>query len=671
MCSERTFDLFKSLKKIIICAPLPLLFVASCSSPSSDHNRFDEDSISVKARQKEILEEDGISYRDLNGDGGLNTYEDWRLTPDERALDLVRRMTLEEKVGAMMHSTLPGKGPGAPWAGTSYDFELYGKLLKGKHITHYITRLSFSPEKLAEQHNRIQEIAEGTRLGIPVTISTDPRSHFQHVLGASAETVAFSQWPEPLGFAALNDVERVKTFGDIVRREYRAVGIHMALSPQADLATEPRWPRQLATFGSRAELTSKLARAYVEGFQGGDEGVTSEGVMTVTKHWVGYGAAPNGFDGHNYYGRFVTLEEAHLREHVKAFEGPIQARTAGIMPTYSVLNDVAWKGDQIEAVGGGFNVQLLKGMLRGEFGYDGVLLSDWGVVNDCAKRCSSPTEDAPQTPEFIASPWGVEDLTRYERYVKGVDAGLDQFGGSEEVIHLIQAVEKGDLSERRLDESVFRIMRGKFKLGLFDNPYVDPKEAARLVGSQKFVELASQTQREAQVLLKNENGFMPTGSSGKKVYLFGISTQAAIAKGLEVVSDAEEADFAIVRADTPSEVLHPNHFFGSRQDEGRLNFQSGDPAYEVIKDLSGKMPIILSIFLDRPAVLTDVQSEVTAILANFGASDEAVIDVIVGNAEAIGRLPFELPASMSAVESQHPGAADDSEDPLYPFGYGL
>lgn len=650
----------------------PVLGLAgACSLPESHVVEADNEVPEVQVSVKNLLEVDGEKFRDLNGDGKLNDYEDWRLSPERRAIDLVERMTPEEKVGAMMHSTLPGEGPGAPWSGTSYDLDIYSDILEARHVTHFITRLSFDPATLASQHNQIQELAEATRLGIPVTISTDPRNHFEHVLGASAETVGFTQWPEPLGFAALRDVERVRQFGDIVRQEYRAVGIHMALSPQADLATEPRWPRQLATFGSRPELTSRLAGAYVQGFQGSPNGITSQGVMTVAKHWVGYGAAPEGFDGHNYYGRHVDLNEKQLQTHIDAFRGVLAADTAGIMPTYSILREATWRGRELEAVGAGYSKGLLTDLLRGELGYEGVLLSDWAITNDCPQRCMEPTADAPQTPDAIATPWGVEDLTVYQRFVKGVNAGLDQFGGTHEVKHLIDAVRSGDLPEERLNQSVHRIMKAKFQLGLFDNPYVDSSLADKTVGAEHFVALAERTQRESQVLLKNRNDFLPIGPEMKRVYLHGMNPFAAEAKGLIVVDDLAKADFAILRAQTPSETLHPHHFFGGRQNEGRLDFRAGDSDYDALMRISGEIPTVLSVFLNRPAILTKVQDMPEAVVANFGASDEAVIDVVVGNYAALGRLPFELPASMESANSQNPSIPDDSKNPLYPFGYGL
>src|SRR2546426_12023111 len=198
----------------------------------------------------------------------------------------------------------------------------------------------------------------------PYTTLFRSRNHFQYLPGVSTQTT-FSQWPEALGFAAIDDTALTRAFGDIARQEYRAVGIHMALSPQADLATEPRWPRVAGTFGEDADLAGRQVRAYVIGFQHGANGVDSTGVVTVVKHWVGYGAAKDGWDSHTYYGRFATFPAHDLEYHIRPFLGAFAAHAAGVMPTYSILEGASWDGRPIEPVGAGFNRQPLTDMLRG------------------------------------------------------------------------------------------------------------------------------------------------------------------------------------------------------------------------------------------------------------------------------------------------------------------
>ena len=617
-------------------------------------------------RSKSAIEVEGYRFRDLDGDRKLTPYEDWRLDADQRARDLASRMTLAEKVGMLMHSTLPGEG-GLLGRADGYDLEALGPLLREKHVTSYITRLALPPEDLARQNNAVQEMAEDTRLGIPVTISSDPRNHFQYVLGAGESANGVTQWPELLGFAALRDPALVETFGNIARKEYRAMGIHMALSPQLDLLTEPRWPRGAGTFGGDPALASELGKAYVVGLQGGQAGLARNGVMAVVKHWAGYGAQPEGFDAHNYYGRFAKVGD-RLDLHAQAFRGAFEARAAGVMPAYPILLGTGPDGKPLEQVGPGFSKQLLQDMLRGREGFDGLILSDWAITRDCPAGCRNPTSAAPQQPQDIATSWGVEDFSVDQRYVRGLEAGLDQFGGTDEVQPLIDAVERREIDEARIDESVRRILVGKFQLGLFENPYVDPEEAATAAGTPADMALAESTQREAQVLLDNRDSLLPVASTMKKVWLFGMAPKAAKEAGLTVVDDPADADFAIVRTEAPSEMLHPNHFFGSRQKEGRLDFRAGDPAFDALERASASVPTILAIFLDRPAILTNVQDKASAILANYGASDAAVLDVVMGSAKAKGRLPAEIPRSMDAVEEQDPALPDDSRDPLYPRG---
>lgn len=623
----------------------------------------------IDTREKAVLTLDGLQFRDADGDGALAPYEDWRRSPEQRVADLIGRMDDAEKVGTLLHGTLPGVN-GVLGRGNGYDVDALAELVQGRKITSFITRLSVPPAEMAEESNRAQQVAERGRLGIPLTISTDPRNHFQFVLGAAEVASGATQWPETTGFAALRDADLVRRFADVARREYRAVGIHMALSPQLDLMTEPRWARGASTFGSDAALTSALGAAYVEGFQGGPDGVQPDGVLTVIKHWVGYGAQPEGFDGHNYYGRFAR-PGASFPLHAEAFRGAINAQAAGVMPAYPIMQDISVNGTPVEQVGAGFSRLLLEDLLRGEFGFRGFVLSDWGITRDCNERCSAPTADAPQRPQDIATSWGVADLSVAERYALGINAGIDQFGGTEDVAPLLEALLAGTLARDRVDLSVARILLAKFRLGLFENPYVDPARAADPAADAAAVALAAQTQREAQVLLQNSGNVVPA-RPGIRVWAFGMDPAAVTAAGFQVAADLASADLAVIRAEAPFETLHPHHFFGSRYHEGRLDFRPGDPAYDAVLDASAAgVPSVLAIFLDRPAVLTGVQDKADVILANFGASDAAVLDVIAGRSVARGRLPFELPSSMAAVEAQDPGAPDDSADPLYPRGSGL
>ncbi len=589
-----------------------------------------------------------------------------------RAGDLVELMSIEEKAGLMMHGTARTGGPmGMAGAGTQYDSAAIVRLVRDAHVTSFITRLGGDPRALAQENNRLQAIAERSRLGIPLTISTDPRHHFQYVLGASAQTGRFSQWPEPLGFAALGDTRLMRRFGDIARREYRAVGIHMTLSPQADLATEPRWSRINGTFGEDARVAGLLTRAYVSGFQGSGTGVTNTGVLAVVKHWVGYGAAKDGFDSHSYYGRYATFPGKDITYHVQPFLGAFAASVAGVMPTYSILEDAQLEGKPIEQVGAAFNKQLLSDLLRGRHRFRGMIITDWAVTNDCDRGCrdGAPEGSRPSFAGFGTS-WGVEDSTMEARFRIAVEAGVDQFGGTEQSNVLAALVTRGAISERRLNESAMRILTPKFQLGLFENPYADPDKAAAIVGADSLQFDASRAQRRSLVLLENRNAILPINLTGKRVYLHGIAPEISGRYGFTVATDPAQADVAIVRAQAPFETLHPRYVFGAMQHEGDLGFRDGDAEFETIKRISAAVPTILTVYLDRPAILTGVKDRVAALLGNFGVSDAALLDVLTGKAKPEGKLPFELPSSMAAVQAQRSDRPNDSANPLYPIGFG-
>lgn len=644
-----------------LIAPVSALLCAAAAPPSS---------VVVESRSVPVIVADGLRFRDLDRNGRLTPYEDWRLPPATRAADLVARMTLAEKAGAVMHGNLPGAGSALGASTTGYDMAQVRDLVEDRHVTTFITRLAVSPEVMSEQNNAVQAIAERGRLGIPVMVSSDPRHHFQSVLGASVGGRGYSRWPEPLGFAALRDAALLRRFADVARSEYRATGIHQALSPQADLVTEPRWSRGTATFGADPALARTMVQAYVAGFQGGSTGVGREGVLATVKHWVAYGATPDGWDGHNRYGRFARVDDGSFRRHLEPFTGAFAAKVGAVMPTYSIVQGAHVAGRSVEPVGAGFSRLLLTDLLRGTYGFDGLVVSDWAITNDCTARCSAPTAAAPQRPQDIAMPWGVEGLTRLQRFARGLNAGLDQFGGVAEPGLIVEAVRRGLVSGARLDRSVARVMEAKFALGLFDDPFVDPAAAARDVNPDAVQAEAQAVQAAAQVLLKDPRGLLPL-KPGTRVLLRGIDPAAARAAGLMPVTDPAAAEVAVARIDTPFERPHPHHFFGSRQNEGRLDFAADNADLAAVRELAAHVPVIAALFLDRPAVLGPMNDAASAILANFGVGDAALLASLTGRAPPRGRLPFELPSSMAAVVAQDPARPDDSRHPLYPFGAGI
>jgi len=630
-------------------------------------------------RSAPLLTVDGLTFKDLDKNGKLDPYEDWRLPAEVRVADLVQRMSLEELAGLMVHGTLPSVGPMAPLGvGREYDLEKVRQFIAEDHVNTFITRLNGSAEFFAKQNNEVQAIAEASRWGIPVTISSDPRHHFEQVLGATMQDRAFSMWPEPLGFAALNDPELTRRFGDVVRQEYEAVGIRESLAPQADLATEPRWARINGTFGEDANVAKGMVEAYVAGIQNGADGLNSGSVVAVVKHWVGYGAAKDGWDGHNYYGRYADFSGHNFAQHLIPFTGAFAAHVGSVMPTYSVLQEVAIDGKPLEQVGAGFNHQLLSELLRGQYGFRGLIVSDWAITSDCSEACRNGTAAGVEpTPAEIGMPWGVEELSKAQRFAKAINAGVDQIGGTEQSNIIVEDVQKGLISEARVREAASRILLQKFQTGLFEQPYVDETRAAVIAGNRDFAAEGQAAQARAVVLLENGRvpatgqPLLPVTPKNKKIYLYGISAEAAEAVGFIVVKDAAQADLAIIRAPAPYESEHPNFFFGSRQHEGRLAFTEQDAAYAELLRVSRMVPTVFLTTLERPLILTNVKPHATALLGDFGIADEPLFALVTGKVPPGGRLPFELPSSVEAVKQQKSDRPHDSQSPLFPFGFGL
>lgn len=630
-------------------------------------------------RSAPLLTLDGLTFKDLNRNGKLDPYEDWRLPADVRAADLVQRMSLEELAGLMVHGTLPSGGPMAPLgAGKEYDLVKVRQSIDEDHVNSFITRVNGSAEVLAKQNNEVQAIAESSRWGIPVTISSDPRHHFEQVLGASMQDRAFSSWPEPLGFAALNDPELTRRFADVVRQEYESVGIRESLAPQADLATEPRWARANGTFGEDANTAKRMVEAYVAGVQNGANGLNAGSVIAVVKHWAGYGAAKDGWDGHNYYGRYAEFSGHNFEQHLIPFTGAFVAHVGAVMPTYSVLQNVAIDGKPLEQVGAGFNRQLLSDLLRRQYGFRGVILSDWAITNDCPDACRNGASAGNQpSPRDIGMPWGVEELTKAQRFAKAINAGVDQIGGTEQSNVIVEDVHNGSISEARVREAAGSILLQKFELGLFEQPYADETKAAVIAGSRDFAHEGQAAQAHAVVLLENRRvvstgqPLLPVAPKNKKIYLYGVAAKAAEDAGFIVVTDPAQADLAIIRAPAPFESEHPNFFFGSRQHEGRLTFTEKDAAYVELARVGPIVPTVFLTTLERPLILTNVSTYATALLGDFGISDEPLLALVTGKLSPNGHLPFELPSSAEAVRQQKSDQPHDSHSPLFPFGFGL
>ena len=448
--------------------------------------------------------------------------------------------------------------------------------------------------------------------------------------------------------AAIGDETLVQEFADIARQEYLAVGLRSALHPMADLATEPRWARVNGTFGEDNQLAAKLTAAYIRGFQGAELG--AESIACMTKHFPGGGPQLDGEDPHFAYGREQVYPGDHFDYHLLPFEAAFEAGTAMIMPYYGMPMDT-----EHEEVGFAFNKGIISGVLREKYSFDGVVCTDWGPLTDVEIMGSI----------FPARAWGVEHLSVPERMMKAIDAGIDQFGGEACPEVLVELLRRGRVSEERIDCSVWRLLRDKFRLGLFENRYVDEAAAANIVGNPAFRAAGDLAQRKSIVLLKNEGRLPLRGRP--KLYIENMKPEVAAKYG-EVVAEPSAADVAILRLQTPFEPRN-DIFLESFFHAGDLDFK--EPEKSRILAITQQVPTIVDIYLDRPAVIPEIVDACAGLVANFGASDAAALDIIFGRFEPSATLPFELPASMDAVRAQKPDVPHDSEDPLFPYGFGL
>ena len=597
----------------------------------------------------EILNIDGFSFRDLNKNNILDIYEDHRLDSKVRTEDLLNKMTIEEKVGQMFHPPFV-LNPDI-WM-LIYEVAIRGNQLTESqilfdNITHFNLYGNPSPETLAREINNFQLVASRTRLGIPITISSDPIHEVPKGGGVASFSVdGFSKWPSQLGFAATNNTEIVKKFAEIAKEEYLAVGIRTALHPMSDLATEPRWARNFGTFGSNALLSGEMTLAYMNGFQG-DE-INQESVLTMVKHFPGGGPQKDGLDAHLFSGKDQIYPGNNFDYHLIPFKKAVKNNLKVIMPYYGIPID-----QTEENVAMAFNKYILSDLLREDIGFDGVICSDWGIIT--------------------GRHWGVNDLSIEERYKKSINAGIDQFGGETDTSYLIKLVRENKILESRIDNSVRRILINKFDLGLFDDPFVDENNVEKKVNTLRNINAGLDAQRKSLVLLEN-NGVLPLKNESK-IYLDGLDKNIGKRFG-NVVNNPSEADVIIMYIHT---VFNGNqesglnrifdNFLSTLFPNGDLRFN--DEIKSKIDEYSKLKELIVVVDLNRPAILEHIKASSSGVIATFGVLDQVIFEGIYGEFNPSGKLPFEIPSSMEAVNNQKEDLPDDSLNPTYEFGYGI
>ncbi len=709
----------------------------------------------AKNSNVEILEIDGKYFKNLSKSGVLQKYEDWRLSPEERAIDLATKLSIEDIAGLMLYSShqmIPaiGEGPFTATYSGGKSFSDAGvkpwelsdqqqKFIKEDKVRHVLIMRYADKEVMANWNNIAQSLAEKEGFGIPLNNSSDPRhgtiSDAEYNGGANSDV---SKWPDGIGIAATFDANTAFEYGKVVSKEFRAIGLTTALFPQIDITTEPRWMRFHDAFSESSIMAADFAKAYCDGLQTSfnqeiKDGWGYESINAMVKHFPGGGTGEAGRDGHYAFGKYAVYPGDNFKDHLKPFiDGAFNLdgktkKASAVMPYYTISSDIS-----DESVGNSYSKYIIQGLLREQLNYDGVVCTDWGITAD-----QGPTIDG----FFGGKCWGVESLTVAQRHLKILLAGVDQFGGNNDAKPILEAYKMGcaefgeDYMRKRFEKSAVRLLLNIFRLGLFENPYVDVDKAKEIVGNEEYMLQGYQAQVKSLTLLKNKNKVLPI-TTKKKVYVpnrtinpymnfFSMMTKKEVIvpvkkelvnKYFEWVDKPEDADIALIFMETPISDSYsvtdmknggngympislqyrpyfaewarreslaggdPLENFDNRSYYGKMAKTANESDLDNVVNLRKIMkdkPIIVSMKLKNPTIMAEFEPLVDAILVDYGVQNQVIFDVLSGAYEPSGLLPLQIPIDMQTVEVQ---AEDvpfdmipyiDSEGHIYDYGFGM
>ena len=657
-----------------------------------------------------------IRYKDNNGNGTLDPYEDWTLGATERAADLVSQMSQAQKAGLLVHPTLSdapttaNANVAAPTQTLLADHVRFGKAVM----------LNATATNRARWANNLQAAAEETALGVPFVLSADPG----HSAGNNRYKIApFSRWPHELGIAASNDPNIAKTFGQIVAQEYRALGIRMALGVSANLATEPRWFDGQFGFGESSTKVSNMVGSYLEGLQGA--ALDRSSVLGVVSHFPGAGAAKGGFDGRLAKGKYLNYRGNRFDEQVAPFTRAISGGAAAIMMAHGVPETGAWTGlggvvggATIPQVGASFNAVLIEDALRDHLGFEGAVFAPPGVLDDAGGTA-------------LGAPWGLESSTIAQRAAAAVTAGVDQFVGFGDVAAINAAVTANDISVEALDRAATRVLSLAFTLGLFENPYVDEAAAPAQVNTDASYRAGLNAMNRSMVLIVNKdkpdgwlngqgdgtqtedkgnagNGTLkvlpappgePYVAAGCAYFVMGnfdldyvrsvsagygeLTNDATAIDDVPVSTAAERiarSDYVFVRIDAPytydADSGSLGHATSSLEYAGGDNADALAPliqARNAINALpSSQAQIVVIVDAGRASVLSEVLSYNPAgVYLTWSVTDKVVLDVAFGIVNGVGKLPVGVPLSNAAAGTQLEDVPGDGQHTTFIEGFGF
>ena len=681
-----------------------------------------------------LIEKDGLLFKDLNKNGSLDLYEDWRQGSADRAADLASRMSREEIAGLMLYSSHQ-----KVFADTLSAAQL--EFLGGGNIRHILLSSISTAGDCARWANKVQAFTESSPLGIPVNISSDPRHGSKSGDEFSATGGNVSKWPENLGLGASFDPEVARIFAEVASQEFRALGITTFLGPEVDMATDPRWKRCTGCYSEDPDLVTDMARAEVAGFQttpGSGDGWGNLSVNAMVKHWPGVGTCEAGRESHHCIGKWGVYPGGNFELQLKPFtEGAFKLGgetecASAIMPGYNISYGIDPSG---ENVGQNFSNYIIADLLRSRYSFDGVVCTDWNVWKDWAP-VPFYYEYREQDPECFhgGKSWGVEDLGVSQRVCRIIKVGCDQIGGLDDSGKVVEAwemlsAELGEAAAReRFEQSARRLLLNIFRTGLFENPYVDPSEAERIVGCPEFVKAGMDAQHKAIVMVKNAGRILPVAEKSKvycparhyprtKEFFEGYGRERVecmydrelLSQYFVVVDTPEEADFALVGIKAPETLWGFDMADVEQGGNGYvpISLQYEDYTAEYARDESiadkrsykgktvktynredmllvretrrvmGNKPVVVTVDLRRPFVPSGIESSADAVLLSPKCSNAALLDLISGRCEPSGLLPMQMPADMKTVEENFEDTPrdiipyTDSEGHVWDFGYGL
>ncbi|AXJ00735.1 beta-glucosidase [Cyclonatronum proteinivorum] len=614
-------------------------------------------------------------------------YLDPNASVEDRVEDLLARMTLEEKIGQMSQLDISQINTTGLQADVFLDPEKARDMVVNNHVGSFLNGEAVPPQQWYEFMAELTRIAvEETRLGIPIIYGID------HVHGASymAETTIF---PQPINLGATFNTEHGYNMGWVTALEMADVGHHWNFAPTLDVGRNQIWGRLYETFGEDPLLTSRMGVAYLDGFHNNEE-IAPYRLASNAKHFLAYSDPVSGWDKSPASLSMQEIYEMHL----PPFRAAIEAGVMTIMANSSEVN-----GEPVHA-----SALFLTEMLRKQLGFDGVVLTDWDEVGKLAGFHR-------MVPDYKEG--------TYRAVTAGIDVSMTplSLNFNEALLELVQ---EGRISEERVDESVRRVLRLKFEIGLFENPFPRNDRLDR-IGSEESRMKSLQAARESLVLLKNEDDVLPLQNPGRIVVAGPSANSKRNLSGgwtlawqggreeqypdrmltvytglqqafpeaqidlLETLPESREAlmDF-LAGAET---IIYAGgeepyaEFLGNILD---LNLEASQK--EDIRRLSESgIPLVTVLIQGRPRLITDVLDHMDALvhagLPGFEGG-EAIADVLSGNVNPSGRLPFTYPAfsghmlnynhKPSDIFFHHPDSQNPFEDPrpgthLFEFGDGL